>query len=114
MDASVVKTASAAFDQQVGSWEVNITFTSAGTAEFNHYAAQHYACYEKDPSNPPYCALQAIELDGVVESAPAVEAGSFPGGATISGNTSKPVTKAQAEFVASAVRAASKLASRPA
>ena len=110
MNASVIKTASAAFNHQVGSWQVNIAFTPAGTAEFNRYASQHYACYEKDPFNPPYCALQAIDLNGVVETAPAVEARSFPGGATISGMLSSPFTKAQAEFVASSVRAASKVA----
>ena len=114
MNASVVKTATAFFDPQVGSWEVNITFTSAGSAEFNRYAAQHYACYEKEPTDPPYCALQAIEINGVVEAAPAIEAGSFPGGATIAGSASNPFTKAQAESVASLVRTASKLASRPA
>ncbi len=114
MNGPVVKTATAVFDRQVGSWEVNITFTSAGSAEFNRYAAQHYACYEKDPTNPPYCALQAIEINGVVETAPAIEAGSFPGGATIAGSFSGPFTKAQAESVASSVRTASKFAGRPA
>jgi preprotein translocase subunit SecD len=114
MNGSVAKTATAVFDQQVGSLEVNITFTSAGSAKFNRYAAQHYACYEKDPTNPPYCALQALEISGVVETAPAIEARSFPGGATIAGSSSNPFTKAQAGSVASSVRTASKLASRPA
>ncbi len=68
MNASVVKTATAAINRQVGSWVVNITFNSAGSAEFNRYAAQHYACYEKDPTNPPYCALEAIEINGVVQA----------------------------------------------
>jgi hypothetical protein len=35
MNASVVKTTTAVFDQEVGPWEVNITFTSAGSAEFS-------------------------------------------------------------------------------
>ena len=50
----------------------------------------------QDESNPPYCALQAIELDATVESAPAIEAASFNGGATINGSTSDPFTSTQA------------------
>ena len=63
---------------QTDQWEVDLTFTRRGSTEFNKYAAAHYQCYEQDPSNPPYCALQAIELDATVESAPAIEAGLVP------------------------------------
>jgi preprotein translocase subunit SecD len=82
---------------------VDLTFTSRGSTEFNKYAAAHYACYQQDPSNPPYCALQAIELDAVVQSAPAIEAASFPGGATINGSSSNPFTQQQAQNLALAL-----------
>jgi len=100
MSGSIIKSATADLNSSTDQWEVDLTFTSRGSTEFNKYAAAHYACYEQDPSNPPYCALQAIELDAVVQSAPAIEAASFPGGATISGSTSNPFTQQQASNLA--------------
>ena len=110
MDGSVVKTASAALDGATRQWEVDITFTKAGSATFNRYAARHYGCYRKDETNPPFCALQAIDLNGVVESAPAVEARAYDGAATISGSLTQPFSKAEATRVAYMVRTASKAA----
>ena len=103
MSGSIIKSASATLNSQTDQWEVDLTFTSRGSTEFNKYAAAHYACYQEDPSNPPYCALQAIELDAVVQSAPAIEAASFPGGATISGSSSNPFTQQQAQNLALAL-----------
>jgi preprotein translocase subunit SecD len=103
MSGSIIKSATADLNSQTDQWEVDITFTSRGSTEFNKYAAAHYACYEQDPSNPPYCALQAIELDATVVSAPAIEASSFPGGATINGSTSNPFTQEQANNLALAL-----------
>jgi preprotein translocase subunit SecD len=103
MSGSIIKTATADLNSQTDQWEVDLTFTSRGSTEFNKYATAHYACYEQDPSNPPYCALQAIELDAVVQSAPAIEAASFPGGATISGSSSQPFTQQQASNLALAL-----------
>ncbi len=103
MSGSIIKSASANLNSQTDQWEVDLTFTSRGSTEFNKYAAAHYACYQQDPSNPPYCALQAIELDAVVQSAPAIEAASFPGGATISGSSSNPFTQQQAQNLALAL-----------
>jgi preprotein translocase subunit SecD len=103
MSGSIIKSASANLNSQTDQWEVDLTFTSRGSTEFNKYAAAHYACYQEDPSNPPYCALQAIELDAVVQSAPAIEAASFPGGATISGSSSNPFTQQQAQNLALAL-----------
>ncbi|HTT90145.1 MAG TPA: protein translocase subunit SecD [Acidimicrobiales bacterium] len=100
MSGSIIKTAAANLNSQTDEWEVDLTFTSRGSTEFNKYATAHYACYEQDPSNPPYCALQAIELDAVVQSAPAIEAASYPGGATISGSSSNPFTQQQASNLA--------------
>jgi preprotein translocase subunit SecD len=103
MSGSIIKSAAANLNSQTDQWEVDLTFTSRGSTEFNKYAAAHYACYQQDPSNPPYCALQAIELDAVVQSAPAIEAASFPGGATISGSSSNPFTQQQAQNLALAL-----------
>jgi preprotein translocase subunit SecD len=103
MSGSIIKSATANLNSQTDQWEVDLTFTSRGSTEFNKYAAAHYACYQQDPSNPPYCALQAIELDAVVQSAPAIEAPSFPGGATISGSSSNPFTQQQAQNLALAL-----------
>jgi preprotein translocase subunit SecD len=100
MSGSIIKTAAADLNSSTDEWEVDLSFTSRGSTEFNKYASAHYACYEQDPSDPPDCALQAIELDGVVQSAPAIEAASFPGGATISGSTSDPFTQVQASNLA--------------
>jgi preprotein translocase subunit SecD len=100
MSGSIIKSATADLNSSTDQWEVDLTFTSRGSTEFNKYATAHYACYEQDPSNPPPCALQAIELDAVVQSAPAIEAASFPGGATISGSSTNPFTQQQASNLA--------------
>lgn len=106
----MVKTASAVIDGATRQWEVDVMFTKAGSATFNRYAARHYACYRKNVTNPPFCALQAIDLNGVVESAPAVEARAYDGAATISGSLTRPFSKAEATRAASLVRTASKAA----
>jgi preprotein translocase subunit SecD len=103
MSGSIIKTAAANLNSQTDEWEVDISFTGAGSALFNKYAAAHYQCYVEDESNPPYCALQAIELDATVESDPAIEAASYNGGATINGSTSDPFTSAQASNLALAL-----------
>ena len=110
MSGSIVKTAQADLDSFTDQWEVNITFTSAGSAEFNRDAAPYYVCYQKDTPNPLYSALQAVELNGTVLTAPAIESSHFPVGATISGSTTEPFTKAQAMEIAAQIRAASKMA----
>ena len=110
MSGSVIATATAAPDSQVGGWVVDVSFTKAGTAQFNLFAAKHYRCYAEDPTNPPYCALQAVVLDGHVLAAPALEARSFPGGVTIAGPASAPYTKAQAVKLAALARSSSNMA----
>ncbi|HET9061450.1 MAG TPA: protein translocase subunit SecD [Acidimicrobiales bacterium] len=85
MDGSIVSSASAQLNVQNDQWQVNLTFTSKGSNLFNKYAAAHYQCYEQNTKQPPYCADQAIELDGLVESAPSIDAATFNGSAEISG-----------------------------
>jgi preprotein translocase subunit SecD len=103
MSGNIVKTATADLDSQTDEWEVVLDFTGAGSTAFNKYAANHYKCYEQDTSNPPYCALQAIELDGTVESAPSIDSNNFPGSAEISGSSSAPFTQAEAQSLAQAL-----------
>jgi preprotein translocase subunit SecD len=103
MSGNIIRTATAQLDSQTDEWGVIMDFTSAGSTEFNKYAAAHYRCYKEDMSNPPYCALQAIELDGTVESAPSIDFNSFPGSAEISGSSSAPFTKQEAQSIAFAL-----------
>ena len=103
MSGNIVKSATADLDSQTDEWEVVLDFTGAGSTAFNKYAAAHYTCYKQDESNPPYCALQAIELDGTVESAPSIDSNNFPGSAEISGSSSAPFTQAEAQSLAQAL-----------
>lgn len=88
MTGSVVKSAAANLNPQTSAWEVDITFTGPGLTAFNKAAGPHYQCYSQasNKNNPPYCALQAIELDATVYSAPSIDAASFPTGAQITGS----------------------------
>lgn len=104
MSGSIIKSAVATIDPSTSEWVVAITFTGSGSTQFDNYAARHYQCYEQDPNNPPYCAQQAIELDGTVQSAPNIEAAAFHGSAQISGSTSNPFTQQQATDLALALR----------
>ena len=78
MSGSVIAGATAEFASPTGQWAVDITFTKAGSAQFNAFAAKHYRCYAQDPTNPPFCALQAVELGGTVLAAPAPGGQRFP------------------------------------
>jgi len=103
MSGNIVKTATADLDSQTDEWQVILDFTGTGSNEFNKYAQAHYNCYKENTSNPPYCALQAIELDGTVESAPSIDSNNFPGSAEISGSTSAPFTQPEAQSLAQAL-----------
>jgi preprotein translocase subunit SecD len=83
-----------------GQYEVTVTFTSKGATEFNKIAAERYPYYQQNPSNPPFQSLEAFELDGVVESAPTMEAPNFGNTAVISGSTAQPFSSSQANNLA--------------
>jgi preprotein translocase subunit SecD len=70
----IISGANAQLDQQSNGWIVSITFTTEGNAEFNQIAAQSIG------------RPLAIVLDGVVYSAPTINAASFNGSAIISGS----------------------------
>jgi preprotein translocase subunit SecD len=71
MTGEAVKTAKAQFD---GQWKVNVSFTKNGLDQFNALAAKYFQ------------RQVAIVLDGVVQSAPSINAQRFDTGAEISGN----------------------------
>jgi len=110
MSGSIVKTAVADVNQSNNEWEVTLSFTGSGATKFNDFAAEYYTCYAEDTKDPPealqcppYGALQAIELDANVYSAPAIEAENFPNGAVISASASNPFTYQTAEDLANAL-----------
>ncbi|HMC40769.1 MAG TPA: protein translocase subunit SecD [Acidimicrobiales bacterium] len=88
MTGSAVHDASAQIDTQTGQYSVALTLTSKGAAEFDGIATSRYACNKQSPNNPPYCSLEAFELDGLVESAPTFTSASFNGNVQITGSFS--------------------------
>ena len=96
LNASSLSGATPELNPTTGQYTVLVTFSASGTTSFDQLAAMRYRCYQQDPSNPPSCALEAFEVDGVVESAPAIEASSFNGEAVITGSTANPFTRQQA------------------
>jgi preprotein translocase subunit SecD len=71
LTGEAVKTARAAFDSQ---WHVSVSFTKKGLDQFNELAAKYFQ------------RQVAIVLDGVVQSAPTINAQKFDRGAEISGS----------------------------
>jgi len=96
MKGDVVSNAISVAPTAGGGYTVQVTFTGKGATEFDNIAAERYPNYESDPSNPPYSSMEAIELDGVVQSAPSIQASSFHGSAVISGSSSAPFSGKQA------------------
>jgi preprotein translocase subunit SecD len=74
LNGSIIKNATAAVPQNGGAWQVNFTLTSSGSPKFDQLAQQYYQ------------KQVAIELDGVVQSAPTINAQSFGGQGQITGN----------------------------
>jgi preprotein translocase subunit SecD len=97
MTGSAVSGASAVIDTTTGQYSVNLTLTSKGAAQFDNIASARYACYQRSPSNPPPCSLEAFELDGTVVSAPTFQASSFNGNVSISGSFSSSQASALAD-----------------
>lgn len=77
LTGEVVKTANAAFDQSNGSWYVQLELTGKGSPQFDAMAASNQG------------KQVAIVLDGVIKSAPTIQASSFNGRPTITGDFSE-------------------------
>lgn len=101
MKGSAVKSASVqAPSSSSPQYSVQLTLTSSGAAEFDKIAAQRYPYFKQNATTPDPRNLEAIEVDGVVQSAPQIEASSFNGVASITGN----FTASQANDLAVALR----------
>ncbi len=77
LDGRVVKTARAAFDANTSEWRVDFELTSEGSPQWDALAAKYRG------------QQVAIELDGVVKSAPTIQTDSFGGRGQITGNFSE-------------------------
>jgi preprotein translocase subunit SecD len=95
-----VKSASVGVDSTSGVISVNLTFTSAGSKEFNKMAAVRSKYYSSTATSPSILSLEAIELDGVLESAPQIEQANFNGTAQITGS----FTESQASALATELK----------
>ena len=86
LSGQIVKSASAVVDSQTGQNVVQVTLTSKGLAEFNKVAAARNASYNPStPNSEPFSSREAIELDGVTESAPTIQSSVFNGQVQITG-----------------------------
>jgi preprotein translocase subunit SecD len=81
-----VSSASVSQDQNTSQYVVNLSFNSAGSAAFDKMAAVRNQYYNKSATSADPRSQEAIELDGVLESAPTIEQSSFNGQAQISGS----------------------------
>lgn len=106
LDGSAISTATAVADPVTGAHSVDVTLTGKGAVEFDQLASARFACYQQDPSVPPFCSFEAFELDGVVESAPAFQAASFNGNISITGD----FTASQASTLVDRLKSASRAA----
>ena len=93
-------------DPATGDYELELVFTGPGSAAFDRVARLRYPYYQQDPSNPPFTSLEAIEVDGVVVSAPTIQASSFSGTAIIAGSSEKPYTLERIQRLAAAINRA--------
>lgn len=84
---TIVKTASASVDTQ-GQWVVNVSLTGAGATQFNALAAKYYH------------TLVANDLGATIQSAPIIDATSFPSGIQITGGGPSGFTEAGATSLA--------------
>jgi preprotein translocase subunit SecD len=100
MKGDVVSNANSVAPTAGGGYTVQVTFTGKGATQFDNIAAQRYPYYQQNPNNPPYSSMEAIELDGIVQSAPTIQASAFHGTAVISGSSSAPFTSKQASDLA--------------
>ncbi len=86
LSGRIVKSASAVVDTQTSQNVVQVTLTSKGLTEFNKVAAARNASYNPStPNSEPFSSREAIELDGVTESAPTIQSPVFTGQVQITG-----------------------------
>ncbi len=81
-----VSSASVSQDPNTSQYVVNLSFNAAGSAAFDKMAAVRNQFYNKSATSADPRSQEAIELDGVLESAPTIDTSSFNGQAQISGS----------------------------
>jgi len=96
VNGSIVDKAAPKVNAQTQAWQVDLTFTQAGSTIFDKYAALNHKCYTKDKAQPPFCAYEAVDVNGTIWSAPALKTSSYSG-FTIVGYPGDPLTQAQAD-----------------
>lgn len=89
----------------IAGFQIELRMTAHGAQALDQVAAARFPFYEQNPSNPPVESLEAIEVGGVVESAPAIEASSFNGFVIIT-HTSPVMTASQATQLVQAIEKA--------
>ncbi len=80
------KSAAVEIDLQTGGWIVSADLRGEGQLAWNSIAQQCFNGLPTCPAAPGGRGRLAIVLDGIVQSAPTVNAQSFPGAVTISGD----------------------------
>jgi preprotein translocase subunit SecD len=89
LEGTDIKEASAGLTSQGPDWVVNLAFTGRGSTEWLDLTKTAYEATGSSSSGfgscrpPTGCNAVGITLDGVVESAPAVEIDGIPGGMTV-------------------------------
>jgi preprotein translocase subunit SecD len=96
----IVKTASSALDTSNGEYVVNVTLTGSGLSKFNKIAEVRHQFYSSTATQQSFQSLEAIDLDGALESAPTIESAPFTGPIQISGS----FTSSQASALATELR----------
>jgi preprotein translocase subunit SecD len=99
LSGEIVKTASSALDTTNGEYVVNVTLTSSGLKKFNAIAKIRNQYVTSSSTTDPK-SEEAIELDGVLESAPTINDATFTGPIQISGS----FTAKQASALATELR----------
>ncbi|HET9691072.1 MAG TPA: protein translocase subunit SecD [Acidimicrobiales bacterium] len=95
LTGSIIKSAFVSVGQ-TGQYTVELQFTPTGGQAFDEMAAVRNKSYQANATQQPTTSLEAIELDGQVQSAPTIESANFNGQASISGS----FTAAQANSLA--------------
>jgi hypothetical protein len=70
--------------EEASGYQVELNLTTAGAQVMDRLAQARYPYYEQNPSDPPPQSMEAIEVGGVVQSVPVVQASSFDGAVIIS------------------------------
>lgn len=86
-----------------GGFAVLLELTGAGTQKFELVAAQRYASYVEDPTDPPFASLEALEVDGTVAAGSAISSPNETAVFSLSGLDGRQLTDQQAHRIAAEI-----------